>query len=58
MSDLIGKFDDLGYDLLDLDSIIYLSNGPGTDPKPECSKTCLSCMLSCSVGGQSGGPGA
>ncbi len=59
MSDLIGKFDDLGYDLLDLDSLIYLSKGdPETDQKKICTDHCETCAVTCSTcgAGCSSGP--
>ncbi len=60
MSDLIGKFDGLGYDLLGLDNLVYLSRGPTTTTSEDCVKQCVSCSVSCSTcgAGCSSGPSA
>lgn len=57
MSDLIVKFDALGFDLNGLDDLIYLSGGPETPP-PTCTDHCISCAVSCSTcgAGCSNGP--
>jgi len=51
MSDLKSKFDDLGYDLLDLDSMTYIRAGIDTGQENhKCRFYCVSCILSCSHG--------
>ncbi len=57
MSDLIGGFDDLGYDLLGLDKIIYLP-GEFLSKDKKCEDHCETCAVSCSTcgAGCSSGP--
>jgi len=51
MSDLIGKFDILGFDLSGLDNLVYLMGGPGGPEEPNCEDHCISCAVSCSTCG-------
>jgi hypothetical protein len=51
MSDLISKFNSCGYDLLDLDSLVYLSVIPDPAPTPNCADHCSTCAVSCSTCG-------
>ncbi len=51
MDELIIKFDGLGYDLTDLDDLVYFSAGPGTDTKKDCTKSCEKCSVSCATCG-------
>lgn len=55
MSELLEKFDNLGYDLLELDNLVYLSldTGHTTTCQPNCETckvSCSSCTESCSTG--------
>ncbi len=58
MENIIAKFDALGYDLVDLDDIVYVNAGPGTGTKNDCTKSCETCSESCSTcgAGCSNGP--
>jgi hypothetical protein len=52
MNDYIGKFDNLGYDLLGLDNLVYLSNSADPDQTTDkCADHCVSCAVSCSTCG-------
>ncbi len=51
MIDLMKKFKGLGYDLMELDDLIYLSAGPDTDVKNDCSEHCEKCSVSCATCG-------
>lgn len=57
MNDLTSKFSSLGYNLLDLDSIVYLSVAKDPNP-PKCADHCETCAVSCSTcgAGCSAGP--
>jgi hypothetical protein len=59
MDALSSKINNLGYDLLDLDSIVYLSLDPGqtvncTDGSCDggCFNGCTSCKPCCNTGGK------
>ncbi len=58
MNDLVSKFTSLGYDLFDLDSVVYLSAGPGTGTSDTCKEHCEKCAVSCATCGSgcSNGP--
>lgn len=56
MNDLTSKFNSLGYNLLGLDSIVYLM---AKEPEPpKCDDHCVTCAVSCSTcgAGCSAGP--
>ncbi len=59
MNDLVSKFSNLGYDLFDLDNVIYHSAGPGgTGTSDNCDDHCKKCALTCATCGSgcSNGP--
>ncbi len=51
MEDLIKKFDGLGYDLIDLDNVVYLSADIDPDPPKNCGDHCITCSVSCKICG-------
>ncbi len=57
MSDFASQFSDLGYDLLDLDSLIYISRDTNVSRTQDCPLECETCKKSCQHckdGGQTG----
>jgi hypothetical protein len=61
MKDLRSKFESLGFDLVELDKLVYVTAGDGIPLEPpdcpdgKCTKGCYSGCATCSPGCSGGG---